>query len=106
MKKNIFASVKKTIKELPKSKQEMANDLLQKAIFMAEECEKLQLKLQEEGWTEVYQNGANQFGTKKASEADVYMSLTKNYVSTIKLLVDILPEGAQKDDELMEFLKK
>lgn len=100
-----FTQVKKEIKKLPKSKQEIANNLLDKAMFMDRELEKLQEILTEKGWTEEYHNGATQSGLKKSSEGDVYNTMIKNYTAVMKALADILPENGEESDELIDFLK-
>lgn len=102
-----FAKTKQSIEGLPSVKRELAEKLLSKAVFMEAELEKLQEIIAEKGWTETYQNGANQYGVKKSSEGDVYNTLIKNYTAVIAKLNDILKEeGQQAGDELMEFLKK
>lgn len=105
--KNRKIAFKKTaeeIKTLDGGKRERAERLLNKAVFMNEELEKLQEVLQEKGWTESYQNGATQSGLKKSTEADVYTTLVKNFLSTMKQIEDMLPEEKRAGDELMRFL--
>ena len=102
-----FTKTKQLIDGLPPAKKELALKLLSKAVFMESELEKLQAIISEKGWTETYQNGANQYGIKKSSEGDVYNTLIKNYTTVIAKLNDILKEeGQQAGDELMEFLKR
>jgi len=100
-----FKEIKKDIEELPASKKEMAKALLNKAEFMEDELAKLQKVLKEKGWTESYQNGANQYGVKKSSEADAYNTLIKNYSTIIRQIDDLLPKGSQNADEFLEFIK-
>lgn len=78
------------IERMSGSKRERALRLFEKASFMNDEMMKLQRLLKKKGWTEEYQNGANQCGLKKSSEADVYIALTKNYLATMKQLEDML----------------
>lgn len=102
-----FVKTKELIEGLTPSKRELALKLLSKAMFMESELEKLQGIIAEKGWTETYQNGANQYGIKKSSEGDVYNTLIKNYTAVIAKLNDILKEeGQQASDELMGFLKR
>ena len=102
-----FKDISKAVKELSPTKKELALKLLSKAQFMETELEKLQGIITEKGWTETYQNGANQHGIKKSTEGDVYNTLIKNYTTVIGKLNDILKEeNQQTSDELMEFLKK
>lgn len=87
-----FKKTKSKLKELTGSKKERATALFNKVEFMDAELMKLQEILKEKGWTENYQNGSNQFGMKKSSEADVYNTLIKNYTSAMKQLDEMLPE--------------
>lgn len=101
-----FKANKKAIQSLPENKREIAENLLDKIVFMEDELQKLQKILKEKGWTEEYQNGATQFGIKKASEADVYNNLIKNYNATIKVLASIVPDTAGSSDPIEdEFFK-
>lgn len=102
----LFTKTKKKIKTLAPDKQERANKLLEKIIFMDAQLSELQEVIEEKGWTEEYQNGANQFGIKKSTEGDVYNTLIKNYTTAMKNLNDMLPEGGDEQDELEQFLAK
>lgn len=104
MKKVDFKAVKSEIAKLNPSKQELAMNLLDKAEFMASELAKLQEIIKVKGWTEPYKNGANQHGLKKSSEGDIYNTLIKNYISTMKQLNDILPAQDEAHDALIDFL--
>lgn len=88
-----FKNIKKAIQSLSEEKKEIAEALLDKVEFMEAELDKLQTILKKKGWTEAYQNGANQSGMKKSSEAEVYNNLIKNYNATLKAILDMLPEG-------------
>lgn len=102
-----FKDVSKIVRKLSPAKKELAMKLLSKAMFMEVELEKLQDILKEKGWTEEYQNGANQYGIKKSTEGDVYNTMIKNYTAVIAKLNDLVKEDAQQtSDELMDFLKK
>ena len=103
-----FKKTREEIENLPDGKKERGLALLDKAEFMDEELRKLQEILKEKGWVEEYQNGANQCGLKKSSEADVYNGMIKNYNSTLKQIADLFPaeNKAESGDPLMSFLKK
>ena len=83
----------KTIAEnLPEDKRKVTEGLIADAAFMAEQLEILRKHIAENGWSEEYQNGANQFGRKSSVEADAYVKVQKSYASVIKQLTDLLPE--------------
>lgn len=69
----------------------------------------LQRIINEQGFSSEYQNGENQFGTKKTPEVDVYNTMIKNFNTTMKQLYDILPEGSARNrgggDELFDYIE-
>lgn len=80
--------------------------LVQNLVFIEEQLSQLQGEIREKGVVCEYQNGENQWGTRKSPEVDVYNALLKNYISGIKQLNEIFGEQAQADDELIEFLNQ
>lgn len=64
----------------------------------------LQSDINANGITVEYQNGENQYGTKKSPEVETYIALQKNYQSAIKLLIDLAPE-IQQASKLSQFLE-
>lgn len=80
--------------------------LVQNLVFIEEQLTQLQGEIREKGVVCEYQNGENQWGTRKSPEVDVYNALLKNYISGIKQLNEIFGEQAQADDALIEFLKQ
>ena len=98
--------LQKIFSKVDKNKRNVVDRLIENAAFMADELKKLQDYIREHGCTEEYQNGSNQFGKKKSSEADVYNTMIKNYTSVIKQLLELLPEEETKEDELMGYIGK
>jgi len=97
--------LKKIFKNIEPDKQKTVERLIENAAFMAESLDELQEIIREKGFTEEYQNGANQFGVKKCSEVEIYNTMIKNYSSVIKQLVDLLPQGESSgSDELLDFI--
>ena len=70
--------------------------------------EDLQTEINQNGVTEKYQNGANQFGVKRSAAVDVYNTMIKNFSHVTRQLTDLLPKGSmdEQDDELMQFLRR
>lgn len=90
---------------IPDDKKELVAGLIADASFMAEQLEVLRKHIKENGWSETYQNGANQSGKKTSVEADMYVKVQKNYSAVIKQLNEYLPkDGKGASDELMDFL--
>lgn len=94
-----FTATKEDILQLPNSKRELAMALYKKCCFQEKELTKLQSIIKKDGWTEGYQNGANQSGRKKTAEADSYLSLAKVFNSTVKQLNDLLKENSGDEDD-------
>lgn len=68
------------------------SSIVSEAAFMAASLYELRQIINVKGYTEKYQNGENQSGTKKCSEVEIYIQLSKNYMSAIKQLTDLLPK--------------
>ena len=81
--------------------------VIENAAFMAVTLRELQSYLIKNGWTVDYQNGENQFGTKKSPEIEIYNTMIKNFVSTMKAITDLLPKEIAnkiKDDGFDDFV--
>ena len=113
MKKQKFSAkaeqkkLKSIISQLPEDLVKITEGLVEDASFMAEQLEKLREYINENGWSEEYKNGANQFGKKNSTEADSYIKLQKSYAATIKQITDLLPKGSEVPaaaSEIMDFL--
>ena len=97
--------LKKIFKDIEPGKRQTVEKLISNAAFMAESLDALQEIIQEKGFVEEYQNGANQYGVKKCSEVEIYNTMIKNYSSIIKQLVDLLPNEAKSSgDEPLDFI--
>jgi len=99
-----FEKTLEDVKKLSGSKLERGESLASKLVFMHDELEKLQVKLAEDGWTEVYQNGPNQMMIKKSTSGDVYNTLMKSYLSTMKILNEMLDNIPAGDSKIEKFL--
>lgn len=69
------------------------SSLVDEAAFMAASLYELRQIINTKGYTEEYQNGENQKGTKKCSEVEIYIQLNKNYMAIMKQLTDLLPKA-------------
>jgi hypothetical protein len=82
--------------------------LIDNAAFMAITLQDLQVTINENGVISEYQNGENQWGTKKSPEVEVYNTMVKNHASIIKQLTDLLPRKDPKpeDDGFESFVNR
>lgn len=87
----------------PTPKIKAAKGLIENAAFMAVHLQDLQADLNEHGCVEEYRNGENQYGMKKSAAADMYTTMYKNYIATIKQLAELAPDNVEAD-ELTAFI--
>lgn len=104
--KRELKKLEKIVALLPDELKQLTEGLVADAAFMAEQLEKLRQHIAEYGWSETYQNGANQSGKKSSVEADAYIKMQKSYAAIIKQLTDLLPDTSETTAgaEIMEFL--
>ena len=94
--------LKKVFKDLDKNKLDTVISLIQNAAFMAVSLEELQNSINEKGYISEYQNGENQFGTKKSPEVEIHIAMTKNHSAIIKQLAEMVPAEKKKDSLLQK----
>lgn len=91
----------------PKTKKAV-DSLIDEAAFMSASLYELRETINEKGYVETYQNGANQRGIKKCSEVEIYNTMIKNYSSVVKQLTDLIPKkndsSGEKTDGFEEFV--
>lgn len=80
-------------------RQKAAETLASEAAFMAASLYELRQIINEKGYTEEYQNGANQKGVKKRSEVEVYNTMIKNYAAAVKQITDLADKGRKPEND-------
>lgn len=105
----VFKEIKRLeglLQNLPADKLKANQSLIENAAFMTVQLKELQIVMNKNGVISEYQNGANQWGTKKSPEVEIYNTMIKNLVVVMKSINDLLPDGeASKSDALLDFLK-
>lgn len=95
-KEQIIAAEKRKLggiyKKLDEKTKKATENLVEEAAFMGASLHELRQKIAEKGYTEEYQNGANQKGVKKSAEVEIYNTMIKNYMAVIKQLTDLVPK--------------
>jgi hypothetical protein len=76
--------------------KKVVKPLIENAAFMSVTLEDLQNHINLHGVTDKYQNGANQWGTKKSPEVEIHLQMTKNHTQIMKQLSDLLPKATPK----------
>lgn len=96
-------------KKLDKKMQKVVDSLVDEAAFVAVSLYELRQIIDEKGYTEEYQNGANQKGVKKCSEVEIYNTMLKSYSAIIKQLTELVPREVkietEKDDGFEFFVR-
>ena len=85
-------------KDLSKNTKKLVKTLIETAAFLSVSLEDLQNHINFEGVISTYQNGKNQWGTKKSPEVEVHLSMTKNLTQIMKQLTDLIPKEAPKQE--------
>lgn len=104
--KRIKAEIRKLNKlftNLDDKTKKIVRTLIENAAFMAITLDELQETINTEGCVTEYQNGANQWGTKKSPEVEVYNTMIKNHMAVMKQLTDLIPKEF-KDDGFESFV--
>ncbi len=79
--------------------------IIDNAAFMAVTLEDLRAEINEEGVTEEYQNGPNQWGFKERTAVKVYNTMIKNYHANMRQLQPYIERAeAEEDDGFEMFL--
>lgn len=86
-------------------KKEIAFHLINDCAFLSVQLQDLRQTINKEGTTERYQNGANQYGTKKSTAYDNYLAGVKQLSSIVKQLREMLPAEDFVDNELIDFMR-
>jgi hypothetical protein len=88
--------LKKIFLDLDENKLATVMKLIENAAFITVSVEELQNIINELGYTEEYQNGANQSGRKQRDEVKTHIAYTKEQKSILKILADLAPPRKKK----------
>lgn len=102
--------LKRLFKDMPEGTKKKITSLIDNAAFMTITLEDLQEVINREGPVSEYQNGENQWGTKKSPEVEIYNTMIKNHMGIIKQLTDLMPEKpkepVKEDDPFLQILRR
>jgi hypothetical protein len=98
----------KLLSDVDGKSKKIISSLINNAAFMAVTLDELQETMNENGVVSEYQNGENQWGTKKSPEVEIYNTMIKNHSAIMKQLTDLLPKTppTTKDDGFGSFVKE
>lgn len=97
--KKEIAKLVKTYKPLGADRLVANRELIENAAFMAITLLDLRKTINQQGVVSVYQNGENQWGTKKSPEVETYNAMVKIFAGITKQLDDALPKVSQEEDD-------
>jgi hypothetical protein len=92
--------------DMDENKKEAVKSVINNVAFMAVSLEELQNMINAKGYTEKYKNGENQYGVKQSETVKTHISMTRNFMASIKLLVDLVPPDKQGEDALEALVKE
>lgn len=84
--------LEKQYTKLDSKQKKVVTSLIENASFMIVTLQDLQDSMNKNGVISHYQNGENQWGTKKSPEVDIYNTMIKNHMAIIKQLSDLVPK--------------
>jgi len=103
--KKRLAGLRKIYANLPEEKKSIAEPLIKNAAFMEAELDELQQIIAENGASEEYKNGENQYGKKASADLQAYNSLVKSYNmvnSRLEAMLKEVPAGKSALQDLMD----
>ena len=98
-----IAELERFYEALSEEKMALAHPLIENMVFIEFQMKDLQQIITEDGCTDEYQNGSNQFGKKQSATVQAYNSLVKSYNMINTRLEGMLPakQSKSKLNELM-----
>lgn len=101
-----FMALRRNLSAMAPKVKKFNEPLMRRAAFMRITLEDLELAINRDGPVSRYQNGENQWGTKKSPEVDIYNTMAKNYASVMKQLLSFISDDAEKPkiDEFDKFV--
>lgn len=96
--------INKLLSKVDNKTKKLVHSLIENAAFMSVTLEDLQETMNSNGVVSKYQNGENQWGTKKSPEVEIFNTMIKNHSVVMKQLTDLLPKQnkQQSDDDGFE----
>lgn len=100
-----LAKMKKIYEDLSPEGKVICFSMLEEAAFLKVTLEGLRADIEENGCTDEYKNGANQYGVKISATLQSYNSTLKNYFVLMEKIVKMFPLSAEKSADLAELMR-
>ena len=100
--------LKRIYKKIGSEKMNLAIGAIQRAAFLRVSLQELEDDINENGYTEKFQQGNQEPYDRKRPNAETYKSFYDSYLKTVKQLTDMLPKAEPKPetDEFDEFISE
>lgn len=100
--------LKSIFKDIDKDKLSFVDKLIEQVAFMKTTLLELNDEINTNGTLESYTSGQGEVLRRESASSKVYNTMIKNYNSTMKQLIDFIPEKEVEEtkDELLEFIKR
>lgn len=101
------SAIKKALSQVDPDTLKLNEQLIDEAARYATALYECNLLIERDGLVDFYQNGENQWGTKKSVAAELKPKYTSTYQALIKQLSALLPTESEKNalQELTDFLQ-
>lgn len=96
--------MKQIYHDLSPEKKLVCFGMLEEAAFLKTTLSKLREEINEEGYTDEYKNGENQYGRKVSATLQSYNATLKNYYVLMEKLMKMFPLEEEQTDELLELM--
>lgn len=96
--------MKRIYHDLSPEKRIICFGMLEEAAFLKTTLSKLREEIGEEGYTDEYKNGENQYGRKVSATLQSYNATLKNYYVLMEKLMKMFPLEEEQTDELLELM--
>lgn len=100
----ILDEMKRIYGKLPAEKKIICFGMLEEAAFLKNTLNKLRAEIDQEGYTDEYKNGENQYGRKVSATLQSYNSTLKNYYVLMEKLMRMFPLEEEEANDLIELM--
>lgn len=95
-------------REIPKDRRSLAEKAIPRAAWLAVSLEELESCIDRAGFMSKYQNGENQWGTKKNPDVETHNSMSQRFTQIMEYLNKLLPDkqsSTEKTDTIHGFIR-
>ena len=98
--------LKKVLKNVPKDRRPIAENLFDELAFMDQTMQKLREQVNADGPISLFKQGKQEF-LREHPALTAYNKTVQRFNQTLKQLIDLLPKASdqQEDDPLLDFVK-